>query len=227
MAAALAEAGARVVVAARRLDACQARADDLMEGTALRVDARDPASVAALADAVVERFGKIDVLVNSVVSRIPEDSPENLPPAEWERSLHENLSSVFYLCQGIGRAMLRQGRGSIVNIASIYGVVAPYRHIYQGTGVSRSSVAYGVAKAAVIGAVWAERGVRVNCVSPGGCWDAGGQDPSFEANYRGMSPDRGNGDGLDLLGAVIYLASDASARVCGHNLLVDGGWTLW
>ncbi len=126
--------------------------------------------------------------------------------------------------------MLAQGKGSIINIASLYGIVSPHHRMYPGTEISQPP-AYSVSKAGVIaltrylGTLWADQGVRVNCITPGGVYHSHSE--TFRERYSRLCPTARMANKEEIRGALIYLASDASVYCTGHNLVVDGGWSVW
>jgi NAD(P)-dependent dehydrogenase (short-subunit alcohol dehydrogenase family) len=236
MSTALAQAGADVVIASRNMEKCQEKAAILdkayNKAVAIQVDAGDYASVEALKQSVLDQFGKVDVLVCSMAAGIP-GTPETLSVENWEKSIHFNLSAVWYMDQVFGKQMIEQGKGSIVNIASKYGIVAPPADLLYPAPEQRNPLPYGVAKAGVIqltrylATAWAKQGVKVNAISPGGYWLEDAYPDEWNEKYNRLVPDGRSGNDTDLNGAVVYLASDASAHVIGQNIQVDGGWTLW
>ena len=247
---ALAEAGANVVVTDLSAKATQAFAAELKEehrtsALGVEADITDPDSVQALHRAAIGRFGGVDVLVNNaavddVVRDVSKGASgdvirlENYPLELWRRSLDVNLTGTFLCSQIIGSEMARRGRGSIINIASTYGVVAPDQSLYKkpdGSQTFFKSPAYPATKAAVISltrfmaAYWGRAGVRVNSLSPGGVENS--QENYFVRNYAARTPLGRMADPGDYKGAIVFLASDASRYMTGANLVVDGGWTAW
>lgn len=240
----LADAGARVIAADLDGDACARFAEEL-GGLAIGVstDVTDPGSVTALSELVLSRTGRIDVLVNNAAindhyadeSSVLEASRfENLSLERWRKSLEVNVTGVFLCCRTIGAEMAAAGDGSIINIASSYGIVAPDQSLYRDeAGQQRfyKSAAYPATKGAVLAltrflaAYWGERGVRVNALSPGGV--ANGQDEFFVRQYAARTPLGRMARPADLAGALTFLASEAAAYVTGSNLVVDGGYTIW
>ena len=229
---ALAEAGALVIVTSRDPDKAESRADELSTrgfaaaGEAL--DLRDEASVDRAVRAIQEEHGPVDILVNNASDNCL-DRIEDVSLEDWNRVLATNVTGAMLLSRAIAPTMLEKGRGNIINIASIYGVVAPDQRIYGDSGLN-SPLAYGVSKAALIqmtrylATYWAPT-IRVNSITPGGLWND--QDEGFLEAYRQRTPlDRMAGPN-DLKGAALFLASDASEWMTGANLVVDGGWTAW
>lgn len=241
---ALADAGARVVAA--DVDATSAETVASEIGDAVRaamLDVTDPGSAtAALAD-VLATEGRLDVLVNNAAINDKFEDPrqaadlsrfEHYPIEQWRRSVEVNLTGVFVCCQAFGTHLAEAGGGSIINIASTYGMVGPDQSIYRtesGEQPFFKPPAYSATKGGVIAltrflaSYWGEAGVRVNTLSPGGV--EAGQDDWFVTQYSRRTPLGRMATPTDYRGAVVYLASDASRYMTGANLVVDGGWTAW
>lgn len=228
----LAELGASVVVASRDVGECAAVADELVArgfiASARALDLSDESSIERLCDDVVAEFGAIHVLVNNAVHRSG-GSIETASADDWSATSDVNSRGLFLMCKHAGAHMASKGRGSIVNIGSIYGVVGADFDIYEGTPMT-SPISYSYDKAGMIGltrylASWYGRtGIRVNCLSPGGL-QTPDQNPTFVAAYERRVPLGRMAGPEDIKGPVAFLASDASAYVTGANLMVDGGWT--
>ena len=239
---ALAMAGANVVVADINRDDSKDFAKKLGKNHfGIGLDVTNSDNLQEAKQKILKKYKSIDVLVNNAAINDMFENPamaahlsafENYPVEAFRKSLEVNVTGVFLCSQVFGTVMAEQGRGSIINVASTYGIVAPDQKIYQNTeGVQTfyKSAAYPTTKGAVINftrflaAYWGHKGVRVNTLSPGGVEN--GQDDFFYQNYaaktllgRMANPD-------DYQGALIFLASEASAYMTGANLVVDGGWT--
>ncbi len=244
--AALAGAGARVVVTDVDQGACEQLAEALTRSSrqpalGIAADITEAEAVDALAEQVLAKFGQVDVLVNNAAiddKFTPETSEESrfehYSVERFRKVLDANVVGTFLCSQRIGRLMAARRSGSIINVASTYGVVAPQQSLYRRADGSQSffkSPAYPTSKGAVLqftrflAAYWGEAGVRVNALSPGGV--ANDQDPYFEAQYAARTPLGRMARPSDYRGALLFLASSASAYMTGANLIVDGGWTAW
>jgi NAD(P)-dependent dehydrogenase (short-subunit alcohol dehydrogenase family) len=244
--AALAEAGASIVLTDLNADALGVQAERLREGGAHGVlanaaDITKEDDVEALREAVLSRFGRIDVLVNNAAiddkfgtDAAKESAFENYSVERFRRQLDVNVTGVFLCCQRLGKVMADRGRGSIINVASTYGLVAPNQDLYRlqdGTQAFFKGAAYPASKGAVLqltrflAAYWGERGVRVNALCPGGV--EAGQDVYFRARYAERTPLKRMAAPGDYRGALLFLASEASAYMTGASLVVDGGFSIW
>lgn len=178
-----------------------------------------------------------DVLINNATFKSENffDSFENYSLEDWNQVMQVNLTSYMLASQAIGARFAQQGRGSIIHIASIYGISAPDQRIYEGSSYLGRTIntpaVYSASKAAVVGlskylsTYWGERQVRSNCVTPGGVFS--GQNDTFRKKYEEKVPLGRMANEKDIFGAVSFLASDISSYVTGQNIVVDGGWTAW
>jgi NAD(P)-dependent dehydrogenase (short-subunit alcohol dehydrogenase family) len=238
---ALTDFGAHVVLADLRGQrsisiAARLTAEKGIRCLGLEVDVSDKGSVEFMVQRTLSEFGRLDVLVNNAASTTASPSEnyfaafEEYALADWEQVITVNLTGAFLCCQAVGRPMLKERKGSIVNIASMYGVVSPDQRLYESTSIGQP-IPYSVSKAAIIGLTrylatyWAPKGIRVNAISPGGVFD--GHDDLFVERYVARTPLGRMAHRWEMRGALIFLASDASSYCTGHNLIVDGGWTAW
>lgn len=228
---ALVEAGATLITASRSRERNEEFAARLRqqgyEAYGMQVDITSVESIQALHDEVIARFGRLDVLVNSALARVG-GSFETQTPEDWLHSARGDMVGLFTICRAFVPDMVRQGRGSIINIASIYGVVGNDPTLYEGTDMLQPPH-YNFVKAGMINFTrylanyYGKKGVRANCISPGGYFN--NQPEPFLSNYCKRVPIGRMLGPEDIKGAVVFLASDASEYVTGINLLVDGGWT--
>jgi len=223
---ALKAAGAKVVVAEINAETGEQAAGDL-EGNFVQVDVTDPESVKNMVSSLLDDHGRIDVLVNNagVVHNIPS---EEVPDDEWRKVMSVNLDGVFWCCREVGKMMLERGSGAIVNIASMSGVISNH---------PQPQSAYNASKAAVImltkslAGEWADRGVRVNAVSPGyirtPLTELGMSKEEWSRVWLESTPLGRLAEPDEIAPAVVFLASDAASYVTGTNFVVDGGYTSW
>jgi NAD(P)-dependent dehydrogenase (short-subunit alcohol dehydrogenase family) len=188
--------------------------------------------VQKMVDTVMKEFGRIDILVNNAAVK-----PKNLfnkfedySLSDWQDVVDVDLNAVFVCSKIIGKQMLKKNKGVIINIGSTYGVVGTDQGIYGDSGINAPAV-YSAAKGGVINLTrylatyWAGKGIRVNCLSPGGVEN--NQDPEFIKKYSAKTPLGRMARRDEYKGAVLFLASDASSYMNGSNMIVDGGWTAW
>jgi NAD(P)-dependent dehydrogenase (short-subunit alcohol dehydrogenase family) len=242
----LVQAGAKVVVADQKVAAAQQVVETLKQegfvAMAVGVDVSQPKSAQAMVTATLDSFGRLDILVNSAAMDPKFDTAqqdghhdtfEDYPLEAWQQALDVNLTGMFLCCQAATRPMLAQGRGTIINICSIYGLVGPDQRIYQRPDqpARYKPAFYSVTKAGVLGLTrylatyFAGRNIRVNALTPGGVYNDHDEDFLLGYSARAVLGRMAYRDEMN--GAILFLSSDASSYMTGANLVVDGGWTAW
>jgi len=230
MAEGLASAGARVVLAARRIDRLEAVRDKIQaaggEAMVVPCDVADASSVDALAAQTLARWGQVDVLVNNAgFVEVVRAQDEAL--ATFEAVVDVNLTGAFRCAQRLGREMLARSTGSIVNVASILGIVGSGQVPQASYAASKGGL---IALTRELAAQWARKGIRVNALAPS--WFPTEMTDEMFASEKAQkwmadrTPLGRPGELHELIGPLLFLASDASSYVTGHTLAVDGGWTI-
>lgn len=250
-AAALLEAGASVVL----WDFVEKKLKEVLPGLEQKypgkisgevVDISDTASVTKAADAIAKKFGSLEILVNNAGMTVAQgeekfrryfDKFEDYPLELWEMALKVNLTGTVLVTQKLAPLLLKKG-GSVINIASDVGVISPDHRIYEPNpergyeGVHfNSPLSYATSKAALIhmtkfwATYWCKKGIRVNAISPAGVEN--NQDPKFRRELTDRIPLGRMAKPHEFKGAIVFLASDASSFMTGHNMVIDGGRTIW
>lgn len=233
--AALAEAGTQTYIASRNLEALEtvaAEHRDLgQDVTALQLDQGEEASILALRDELLKRSGKIDVLVNNAVLRPMKEKGQD-DAAMFALSMQVNATGLFVITCAFADVMAERSGGSIINISSIYGMVGLDPTNYRGTDMDSWAPGYCFHKGGMVNftrfvaSYYGLSGVRCNCISPGGLQTERSPVPErFVRQYSDHTCLGRMANETDLMGAIVFLASDASAYITGVNLPVDGGYT--
>ncbi len=228
MAEGLAEAGANIVLCSRRLENCQKAAVEIakrgVRTLALKCDVKLPSDIQSVVDAAVKEFGRIDILVNNSGANWGA-AAEEYPLEGWQKVMETNMTGTFLFSQYAGRVMIQQKKGSIINIASIMGMIGMEAEVAD-------AIAYSASKGALItftkdlAAKWARYNIRINAIAPGwfptdmSRWVLENQGVKLTSHI----PMRRFGEGDELKGATVFLASEASSYVTGAVLPVDGGY---
>jgi NAD(P)-dependent dehydrogenase (short-subunit alcohol dehydrogenase family) len=207
-----------------------------------RVDVTDRAALEAATDEIAREWGAPHVLINAAALDSPPDAPaeevgpvESYPEASFDEVMNVNVKGTFLCCQVLGARMAAEGRGSIVNVSSVYGMLSPVQDLYEfrrrGGEEFYKPIAYSVSKSALynltryLATYWAKSGVRVNTLTLAGVWND--QPQEFLQAYSTRMPIGRMADVREVVGPVVFLASDASSYVTGANLVADGGWSAW
>jgi NAD(P)-dependent dehydrogenase (short-subunit alcohol dehydrogenase family) len=241
----LADHGARVAVIDLDAAKCTSYAHEIAQayGTSsigVACDITDPRQVTAMADKVERELGPVTILHNNAATKGRNlerffDSVKEFDIAVWREVMAVNLDGAFLVAREIGERMAARGRGSIIQTASIYGIAGPDQRIYEGSEYLgrpiNTPAIYSASKAGMVGltryfaAYWGGQGVRVNTLTPGGVLS--GQSGAFDRNYSARVPMGRMAVPDEMVGALLFLASDASSYVNGQNIVVDGGLTAW
>lgn len=239
---AMAASGANVVIADFDGDKAETLAQEIgTQALAIEVNITDPKSVADMITATQKHFGQITVLHNNAASKSKNierffDPTDTFSTEIWQEIMDVNVRGYFEVARQAAHVMQQQGKGgSIIQTASIYGIMAPDQRIYEGSEYLgrpiNTPAVYSASKASVVGltkylaSYWAQHNIRVNTLTPGGV--ESGQNNTFKENYARRVPLGRMAKPEEMIGALLFLASDASTYITGQNIIVDGGLSCW
>ena len=235
----LSQFGANVVLSDINYQGCkkiekQMREKYDIDPLSVKLDLTDPKSIKCMISKITKKYSSIDVLVNNAAyqgdKKIRSAGFEKLELGTWNKAINVNLTGIFLLCQAVGKIMLKQKSGNIINISSTYGMVGADQRIYGKSGLN-SPAFYAATKSGILNltrylaSYWNRTGIRVNTLSPGGVEN--NQDKNFIRKYSEKTMLGRMARNDEYVGALIFLASDASSYMTGSNLVIDGGWTTW
>ena len=235
----LSKQGANVVLVDLDIKRCKEISSELnkkyaVESLAIKLDITKISSIKNMVKIIMKKYNKIDVLINNAAyqgnDKLRTIPFEELPLKNWNKAIDVNLTGIFLCCQGVGKIMVKQKKGIVINISSTYGIVAPDQRIY-GKSRQNSAVFYAATKSAILNltrylaAYWQGKGIRVNTLSPGGVEK--NQELNFRKKYSEKTMLGRMAKKDEYVGPIIFLSSDASSYMTGSNLIVDGGWTAW
>ncbi len=242
----LAEFGANVAIVDLNQDdvdevAVKLNNDYGIKAVGVSCDISSPAAVNEMVQQIADEFGEINILHNNAASKSNDLDAffapfEEYSLDEWRKIMSVNIDGMFLVAQAVGREMIKQGKGgSIIQTSSIYGIMGADKRIYEGSFYMGRKIntpaVYSASKAAVVGLTkylatyWADQGIRVNTLTPGGV--DSGQNDEFKEKYSARIPLGRMAERDELVGALLFLASDASSYITGQNIIVDGGLAAW
>lgn len=229
LAIALAEAGANVAVVDRNMQTVEQTALDItglgVKSLAIQADVTQTDQVNDMVDRITTKWGSLNIAVNNAGIAIRSPA-ESIPEEDWDAVLNVNLKAVYLCCRAEANVMLKQKSGSIINVISMSAQIVNRPQLHAHYNASKGGALQLTRTCA---AEWANRGVRVNSISPGHMLTPMTQNCTEEEKNQWISntPMGRNGEPSDLQGAAVFLASDAASYITGHDIVIDGGYTLW
>lgn len=203
---------------------------DLSNNT-YHLDITSEESILELIEAIIQQYGKIDGWINNAYPRTKDwgNKFEDIPTASWKKNIDMHLNGYFVCSQKVLEQMKKQNSGSFINISSIYGILGPDFTVYDGTNMTMPA-AYAAIKGGLVNftrylaSYYGPYNIRINCISPGGIWD--NQPESFVTAYNQKVPLKRMGTPEDIAPSAVFLLADEASYLTGHNLIIDGGWSI-